>query len=283
MSFFERPGFYLFTFIAIVVFIVFAILVWPNDNLPARISSVSGDVQVDSGSGYGVAEQDMMLNQGDSIKTGDGASAVIILYDSVLVRLTPNTEISIKDLSKRNPLIKQESGIVWTKFTKIGGVEEFNIQTPTTLATVKGTTLATFASPYKLIVGSGEVIANEGESVFNISSGEVLEKSNNGYSKRNMAVEERSELMVQYTFEIATFRDLRLRELKKNNVAMSIVRSKYNATDEQILEYFDRIDRGFETEDNLRSTIGNLPSANPIFDYDAEIKTIMSYLKLLPK
>ncbi len=281
MSFYKKPWFYIPVALVLIIAIIFVVMIWPNGKVPARISTVSGDVQVNLGSGYVAAQQDQLLKQGASIKTGNDASAVVVLYDSVLVRLASNTEISIDELSQKNQLLQQNSGAVWTKVTKLGGVEEFKIQTPTTTATVRGTTLETMAKPYKLLVGEGIVVAGEGELSFNVSSGEVLEKTGDGYIKRNMTPEERKELKEQLGLEISTLRDLRLREIKKNDMIMSIIQSRYHSTDEQIAQYLKDIDDGVQTDEELRSQVGSIPSAAPIFAYNAEIKKIIEHIALL--
>jgi hypothetical protein len=81
----------------------------------------------------------MELSLEDKVRTKDDGSAVIVMYESILVELDANTEVSIEQLSKDKVKLNQQSGSTWNKFAAISGIKSFEVETPTTVATVRGT------------------------------------------------------------------------------------------------------------------------------------------------
>ncbi len=133
--------------IIIICIIVFAwIILNPEvvaEKIEAQLIIESGDVQVKSGEGsWTSAENGMALHQSDSIKTGDNSSASIILYKTSIVRLDSNTEITLEELIREEETritIQQDSGRTWNAVNKISGIDNYEVQTPTTVASVRGT------------------------------------------------------------------------------------------------------------------------------------------------
>ena len=84
----------------------------------------------------------MDLIQSDSVRTGDDSSASIILFESSIVRLDSNTEVTLEELikdEKTSVTIQQDSGRTWNTVSKISGIDDYDVQTPTTVASVRGT------------------------------------------------------------------------------------------------------------------------------------------------
>lgn len=133
--------------VVIICIIVFAwIVLNPEvvaEKIEAQLIIESGDVQVKSGEGsWKSAENGMTLHKSDSIKTGDNSSASIILFQTSVVRLDSNTEITLEELireEKTSVTIQQESGRTWNAVNKISGIDNYDVQTPTTVASVRGT------------------------------------------------------------------------------------------------------------------------------------------------
>ncbi len=86
------------------------------------------------------------LAQGDIITTGEQSIAVIHFDPDNESRLGPNTKVQ---LTSSGPSLKlfQNSGSIFVRFTKIlGKHEDFTVETPTSLATVRGTKFAVFTN-----------------------------------------------------------------------------------------------------------------------------------------
>lgn len=89
------------------------------------------------------AEDGMYLYESDSIKTGDNSYASIIFFQSSIIRLDSNTEVTIKkllnDIEKTSVTIQQDSGRTWNTISRISGIDDYNVETPTAVASVRGT------------------------------------------------------------------------------------------------------------------------------------------------
>jgi hypothetical protein len=90
------------------------------------------------------AKSGMLLHQSDAVRTGEDTYASVILFESSIVRLDSNTQILIKELisdaAATNVTIEQETGRTWNTIQKISGIDNYEVQTPTTVASVRGTT-----------------------------------------------------------------------------------------------------------------------------------------------
>jgi len=82
-----------------------------------------GAVEVDSGAGWKVAIDEMELDVNDKVRTLEG-KATIAFYEGEIIRLEPNTQVSIKELSEQKVTVSQDSGSTWSRLTKLGGVAE---------------------------------------------------------------------------------------------------------------------------------------------------------------
>lgn len=102
------------------------------------------DVQIKhSGDSWMSAESGMELYESDSVKTGEDSTASIILFKSSIIRLANNTEITLKEIIKEaetSVKIEQEAGRTWNTVQKMSGIDNYEVETPTTVASVRGTT-----------------------------------------------------------------------------------------------------------------------------------------------
>jgi len=134
--------------IPIVVIIVLIGLVWfvflSPDVVKAQLIIESGEVQIKKEDGnWEIAENGMILYQSDTIKTGDNTEASIILFESSIIRLDSNTELILKEIiieaGKTSVTIQQDAGRTWNTVLKVSGIDDYDVQTPTTVASVRGT------------------------------------------------------------------------------------------------------------------------------------------------
>ncbi|WP_179232931.1 FecR domain-containing protein [Paenibacillus rigui] len=154
----------------------------------AIVVEVHGDVSVKKagGSKTYTAYEDMSLNQGDMIYTGESSSLVLKIADhDDNMTIGENAEVSISDLVDQGggkvSKFKIWAGSAWTKVKSlVGSEDEFEVETPTAVMGVRGTLLYTGVDPVtgetKLVVGSGVVGArtitstNAGEEGFRQTS-----------------------------------------------------------------------------------------------------------------
>lgn len=133
--------------IPIIIIVCIIGFIWytqSTDVVNAQLIVESGTVQVKHAGGSWISAQNsMLLHQSDSVKTGDNTSASIILFESSIIRLDNNTEVTIQELIQQegetSVKIKQDAGRTWNTISKMSGIDNYDVQTPTTVASVRGT------------------------------------------------------------------------------------------------------------------------------------------------
>lgn len=82
----------------------------------------------------------VIIEQGDTVKTGNDSWALVTFEDGSTVELEPNTEISIKELTDTSITVWQEVGRTWSGIKKlVGPLTDFELETPSAGAVVRGT------------------------------------------------------------------------------------------------------------------------------------------------
>ncbi len=169
----------------LAVLIVLAVIVIGSfymNNTPTAVAQLiidSGTVQFNSGGDWEAARNGMEIWQGDSVRTLDESEAKIIFFESSVMRLAPNTEIEIQALSADPDntyiYLRQESGRTWNKILRLSGISSYEMETPTTVISVRGT-----AFSVEVEDGMTDIILVEGEmetSTYEVHEGrkEVLQ------------------------------------------------------------------------------------------------------------
>jgi AmiR/NasT family two-component response regulator len=141
----------------------------------AELTVNSGTAEYLSNGDWMAAASGQQLTQGDSVRTLAGSSATIIFLESSVLRLDESTTITISEL---NPTggdskisIEQEAGKTWTKILRLSGISEYNIESPNTVATVRGTGFGFYVFPD----GTSGVMLHEGNltlKIFELEDGE---------------------------------------------------------------------------------------------------------------
>ena len=128
----------------ILISILIGIIVPEENKLIAVTTKAKGDVTFRSwdSNDYNDLKPAKVLNDGDHIQTGDdGFGALVYLDDKSTIKVKENTDFDVigtrsdEGISKR---IKINSGTVKAKI-QAGQVGGFIVETPTSVATVKGT------------------------------------------------------------------------------------------------------------------------------------------------
>lgn len=130
----------------------------------AELYIEQGTVQVKpDGKSWTEAKNGTLLFQSDSVKTGESTSAYIIFFESSIIWLDNNTEVSIKEIideDETSMTIKQDAGRTWSTVSKISGIDSYKVETPTTIASVRGTSFDVYLLPdgtTRISVGFGIV------------------------------------------------------------------------------------------------------------------------------
>jgi hypothetical protein len=129
-------------FICIIIFLWFFVLT--GDVVKAQLIIESGNVEIKhNDESWIIGKNGMVLYQSDIIKTGNNTEASVVLFESSIVRLDSNSEIMLKEIlvnvDKTSVTIEQTAGRTWNTVLKVSGIDDYEVQTPTTVASVRGT------------------------------------------------------------------------------------------------------------------------------------------------
>lgn len=140
----------------------------------AQLIDILGDVQIKHDGEWKTAVNGSFLFVSDSVKTGSSSSATIVLFRSSLIRLYNNTEITLKEILEEletSVTIEQEAGRTWNTISKISGIDNYEVETPTTVASVRGTSFDVF------LLANGNIsitVTNGTVNVTNYKDGEIV-------------------------------------------------------------------------------------------------------------
>lgn len=155
-------GLFIFAFILLVtsLFIGWRILSeqLTTLQLPANptIEVISGVVQKKSATGWVDIISGESLADGDTIKTSPAADAVITYPNGSQLRLDEKTEITLQAFSQGTSLF-QDSGRTWSRVGKLLGTRgAYEIETPTIVATVRGTAFSTTVTNVDAVIETDE-------------------------------------------------------------------------------------------------------------------------------
>jgi len=111
-----------------------------SENLKFTVVKETGVVSFKSNeSEFQTLEQsELELNSGSFIKTDENSTAFIFLPDNSLITLDPSTEIQV-NIEPQKVNIEQFFGNTWHRVQTVQNGGEYNVKTPTTIASVRGT------------------------------------------------------------------------------------------------------------------------------------------------
>jgi len=239
----------------IIILALTAVIVTSAKSAPAVLYIEQGTVKVEHKGQWfdGKDEQELFLN--DVVRTGEDSRASIVFYDSIITRLDSNTEIKIQKLSTEETSIKQAAGETWNKFENIAGVRQYEVETPNTAATVRGTGFLVRLN--SILVGDGSVDVNllkDGNRIMQrrVSAGEKIladiEKGDLILEK--LTDEEKRALAEQIRKDRDTYKRVRLFLVKNDPKIMTAIRMA-KLDESRIMEYAEKLDNGEYNEDEI--------------------------------
>ena len=165
----------------ISLFTVFSTNIFAADPI-AVVIKAKGEISVkNAASGKSTdAKRGTRLNDGDKITTGkDGRLAVKFLDDNSLLRIRPNSTLTVNAKKEQNSVAKNvfvEVGTIFSRITKQNS--SFRVTTPTSVASVKGTIFWT-VQEFK---GATTYFGDEGTvEISNDAGSALMHKDETGY------------------------------------------------------------------------------------------------------
>lgn len=158
----------------------------------AQISEIKSDVnkrETETVDWQSAAEGDE-INAGGGVRTGDESRVRIDISDGTIVRIAPNTEFTLLELSpaETDPItrLQMETGKVFVWVTKALGLGTFEIETPSGVATVRGSLMS---ADYDTTTGRFLITCLEGEC--RLAVGEVFTDLTEGQQTEVVSAGER--------------------------------------------------------------------------------------------
>ena len=157
----------------------------------AVISKVQGDVLIQKAEDFDYntpVTMGMILDNNDQIKVNDGFAVMLLLDDKSQVKLRENTEVAItlqEDIGGTGYHVRLEYGQALTKYAK-GADFGFQLHTPTSVASIKGTEFWTITDPETgdqviVVEGQVDVMNNLTGMISTAGPGETISSTTDGY------------------------------------------------------------------------------------------------------
>lgn len=157
----------------------------------AVVSKVQGDVLLQKAEALDYDQAVTMgtiLENNDQIKVNDGFAVMLLLDDKSQVKLRENTEVAISlvdDLSGAGYHVRLDYGQALTKYSK-GADFEFQLHTPTSVASIKGTEFWTISDPEEgddviVLEGTVDVMNNLTGMISTANAGQTVSSTTDGY------------------------------------------------------------------------------------------------------
>jgi len=145
----------------------------------AVITNATGDVSIDDQPAFA----GKTLLTGARIVTGANGEATITFLKGSVLRLEPNSTITILELSNQTIHINQSNGRSWNRITRFGKPADYTLETPYAVATVRGTAFGVDVdedhAEIKVTHGSVATETEDGENE-TVDAGEQLDADEDG-------------------------------------------------------------------------------------------------------
>ncbi len=259
---------------AVVILIVltglYFVFIAPKPATAAILYVERGSVEVNAGAGWQAGTDEMELSKGSQIRTADG-EATIVFYEGEIMHLQPNSEVKLDEVSSNNIKVTQLAGETWNKVTKISGISEFTVETPSTVATVRGTEF--FINDEELDVEDGEVDYEHKADKKKVKIGKGKRAMANLMQEEDMPpglADKYKQFPEKYEHILLK---LRQREIKRHKGMLKMAANK-GFTEDKLNEQLNEIDEGKQDEDKVYEQVPSImkPRARRTYMLTKEIK-----------
>jgi len=266
---------------ALLVFALLGVGVWfvlaPASATPAVLYIESGIVEVNVGRGWVQGTNEMELPRGASVKTKAG-EATVVFFEGEMLSLQPNTEVVLEKVSSKSVAVSQLAGETWSKVTRLSGIAEYSVKTPSTVATVRGTEF--FLSDEELEVADGAVDYGTPDDPQKMKVRKFKRALKGKFVEEDMPVENRARMKKYAERSLRMLSHVRERELRKHKFLLDQAKQR-GLTEDQMRQQMTEIDEGRMSEDELYEKTPLLlrPKAKRALMLTKEIKKVRQRMK----
>ncbi len=190
-----------------VFLIMFLILIGcgKRENKPefGIITFYSGQIKININGKISKPKLKLILRDNDTVITGDKSRLDIQLGNFGIIRVNQNSEIQMRVILKnvKNYLTKLKTGEILCNLKKLKKNQEFNVETPTAVAGVRGTTFL--------------VKSKEDKSEIAVADGKVEVASKKEPEKKSIVTKNQSAQITKISKLPKVLKNLNLSDLKK--------------------------------------------------------------------
>lgn len=245
----------------------------------ATISEVQGNVEIYFNGKWSKALEDQNLSLNDKIKTGENSTAALILHESIFVEIDPLTEIEISSLSNDNTILKQDRGTTWNKFTDVAGISSYSVQTPTTIASVRGTEFEISSDEEASVL-----MVEEGEVDFKADNEEVRVKPNEKFMVKRKKLKDRMAKKMEKLEMGLKDHERMAKRVEKNVKRMEKVKERVirrsNLEEGKVKELFEKTKKGEISREEFEKRTKLKPNTvKKVFEMDKKVNREVERVK----
>jgi len=228
-----------------------------SSNTLAYLNIESGKVEFNSGSGWQNAVDQMNLKKSDSVRTLYDGQASIVFFESDTMELDSNTEVQIAQLVANQVTVGQKSGQTWNRVNKLTGTREYSVETPNSVATVRGTGFGVNVTETgdEIAVDDGTVQcgSRDGKTIKDIIEYKKCMVKNGQVSEGDVSREQLLVMKKRISFAINILESIQMREIAKKSFMINILKKRYNFTDDDMRQFIHDVNTGKKDLKELRS------------------------------
>ena len=252
--------------VVLIVLVLLAVFALPliTESSTAVLTIEQGSVQV-AQSPLRTVTGDVALKQGDTIKTGPDGKASVVLFGSSVVRLDSNTEINFAELQAqkdaRKVSIDQKSGRVWSRVIKLSGVENYQVNTPRSVAAIRGTGFDSRINPdgtvdVSVVDGTVRVTRKTDSSFVDVGAEQAVTVGDHVLTLHAIVRDDWIKESEQKDKEFL----IKLREMLKSKywAYVELAKAQYKLTDQQVDEFIDGALIGKYSQDQIKSGLDQI-------------------------
>ena len=250
----------------------------PASATPAVLYIEEGTVEVNAGKGWVAGVNEMELKNGAGVRTKEG-EATVVFMEGEMLSLQPNTEVRLDKVTPKKVLVSQLAGETWNKITKLSGITEYAISTPSTVATVRGTEF--FLNDEELAVGDGEVQYGSHEKQSMVMVRKHKQAVKDKFVEEEMSDEQLAKMKKFPQKYMKVLKNVRAREIRKHKMLVDQLKKKSGMSEAELEKQLEGIDEGAVDEDKLYSKVPGLlqPKAKRAYMLTKEIKKVRQQMK----
>ena len=146
------------------------------------LNKIQGDVQVMRDGQMAPAQEKQLLKKGDALQTGSNCMADMSMNDLAGCRLLAGTKVNVMGWKKENMALEVADGNVILNLKKLPEDAVFKVETPTAVATVRGTQFwgrvnqpAHPVTTFAVREGTVEIMDKISSKTFRLEKGQALD------------------------------------------------------------------------------------------------------------